>query len=665
MEQSIQNHHCAICNSILDAFNERGQLHTLLRSWPTRRIFIYLTGPFYLDREFDHNGTVLPRRPDISNPDYIVINMFLNIEVKALPYSGPEGDIGEPSFTNRVGQVDVATDQVLNAPIQFTITPQFKMKYSNENTPVPCSIEEWEVPFSKIELIKGWLKHCSEIHGKQCSDIESRHGMSIGARLPKGFRVIDTQGMNIIQPDDFVRYVALSYMWSGVSTGNIQLEKSNVDALETRDSIRIPPIPDIISDVIALCRELGERYLWVDRLCVFQDDQDTKPGRINAMDRIYSLSTFAIIAALNTRDGVGLPGFTNRPRHWRSSVWSPPHAAEVEAQGFEVANNIGNVERLLSERRLFITEHQVAYECCQGQASELLTWTASANPESWTNHHEEALEPRGVDGTSGFYDYCAWVKDYSSRQLSFGADILNAFAGIGNALSAVFNSRMLYGLPKTYLGQCLLWTTSGVTCPRGELYFLNTARIVYFHYQDPEKGLRRLAIKERWIGDEISIEDLSRSEKLPALKGKHFPGEWRTNQHWRDCPQNPWQTFDRQTLDPNACKIAAMLPGSLVFNTTVASLGVDHLQYTDVGESVGILSTMVFSWLEKYTLRSKYSFFEQWNKMWLLDVMLVERLSCQPFVARGIAVRTVRFSTDGISLPQPICVYSSIRQLNA
>ncbi|KAI1451331.1 heterokaryon incompatibility protein-domain-containing protein [Annulohypoxylon moriforme] len=406
-------------------------------------------------------------------------------------------------------------------------------------------------------------------------------------------------------------------------------------------------MPDVIADAVALRRDLGERFLWVDRLCIVQDDQDSKPGQISAMDRIYRSATFTIVAALNTPDLV-----IRDPRS------GPDHiAGDVEAQGFDAASNIGSVvdtslwnkrgwtfqERLLSRRRIFITEYQVIYECCEGQATELLTWDHStmygspASPssqvqssdylpvqdEETSSNNRQAAEAAGFYADSSYIsnsyvvkeavsirDYYVWVKDYSSRQLSFGTDILNACLGVGNALGAAFDSRMLYGLPEKHFTQCLLWSALGVTYPRSEThgipswsrasrlnpvhydwhcddhdkYFLKIASLVCFYYQDPDlQSLGRLDIQEIWILHEISIEELSKRGELPALVGKHIPGEWRTNRDWRDCPHNPWQIFAHQDMGQDNCKIAAMFPGSLIFNTTVASLLIDHLQHNTDG----------------------------------------------------------------------------------
>ncbi|KAI1204558.1 HET-domain-containing protein [Annulohypoxylon truncatum] len=747
VEQLIQHPNCAMCTSILHVYYMRSQVIPHLQSWPARHIVISITGPFYLDRGVSPGGRIIRRRPNLSDPNYIVVRTFLKLEVKALPYENSEDGKEESYFIRCDGQADVPSDEVRNAPTQFTTTPQFMMKYSNETVPVLCDMKEWEVCFFDIQLLGNWLNHCSEVHGKQCVNSKGENDV-----LPTGFRVIDTHHMKILQPNDFVRYVALSYMWSGEPGNDTQLERSNVDAFEMQDSLRALRIPDIIADAVALCRDLGERFLWVDRLCIVQDDQVNKPGQINAMDRIYHLATFTIIAALNTRNGIGLPGFANRPRHPRSSVWAHPHTGDVEAQGLDITNHISNVvdtslwnkrgwtfqERLLSKRRLFITEYQVIYECCEGQAIELFTWDNSAvygasgdlgsqtrSSSSSFDEDEDTTNLRHIDQVSGFCmenqyvsnsyavketasirDYCVWVQDYSSRQLSFGTDILNAFAGVGNALGAILGSRLLHGLPEKYFTQCLLWSTSSVASPRGETcsipswswaswvsavrydwhyddrdeLFLKIASLVYFYYQDPDsQELRKLDIKEMWIRNEISIEELSKREELPALAGKHIPGEWRTNRDWKDCPQNPWQTFDRQDLDQDACKIAAMFPGSLVFNTTVAFLSIDHLRYADgmsakyemsdaslrnkYGEAVGIMRTLENSWIEarrstngnkklfdfivlsgklqKSSVRNSYSFFDRWGEMWLLDVMLVHRLPCKPFVARRVAVGTV------------------------
>ncbi|KAI1780281.1 HET-domain-containing protein [Hypoxylon cercidicola] len=750
VEQLTRDPQCALCAAVFNAYSERSQALPSLQSWPPQRIVIRITGPFYTD-QFLQDQIIMSRQPDVSDPNYIVVRTFLELNIRCLPREHMEENGSKQCFTEQKDQVATATDEAPYPQLELTITPQFKMKYSNEEIPVLCGIEEWETPHFDVGVLKNWLKHCSDVHGTECVAKAGENAV-----LPEGFRVIDTEEMSVIQPSGFIHFVALSYMWSCDPNDNVQLEKSNVDALQAPGSLRKTTIPGIIADAITLCRDLGERYLWVDRLCIIQDDEITKPCQINAMDKIYSLATLTIIGALNVRNGLGLPGVGGRPRHPRASIWSRPHSADVEGQGTRLDNLISDVidtslwnkrgwtfqERLLSKRRLFITESQVIFECCQGQATELLTWTLatvcespatvdipakigdSEEATSFTSINERSKSQRAM-AVPGFYeyyrdtddsfvfketasiqDYCRWVKDYSSRQLSCGTDILNAFAGIGNSLSAAWDSEVLYGIPEKYFPAGLLWDSMGTASRGGNIpswswassltpidyewhcksysrEFFQIASLVYFYYQDPSQGLRKLDTEERWIQHQKTIEELAKGEELPPLEGKKIPGEWRTNWDWRQCPQSPWETFKCLALDPDACNIAAMFPGSLVFNTTVASLEIDHLHKIDYvkgppmvheasnallrnrwGDGVGVLSNMDFRWieerrsnegnkklfdiiilsgqLEKYGVRKYLALFDKWEDMWLLDVMLVERLPCKPFVARRVAVGTVK-----------------------
>ncbi|KAI1761582.1 HET-domain-containing protein [Hypoxylon sp. FL1150] len=728
VKQLMKDSQCTLCLIILEAYHERVEEFPSLQSCPPDRIDIYIEGPYYTDCN-NQWPAGLTRQPDVSNPNYIVVKTFLHLEIT------------------------MTTDRAHKA--QFDITPQFKMKYSNKETPVLCGIEWWEIPHFDVKVVRDWLEHCNVHHGTQCVAKVNGNGAP-----PGDFRLVDAQKMCVVQPGDFVRFVALSYVWSCDPDKRVQLDKSNVDALQAPGSLDKFAIPGIIADAIVLCRDLGERYLWVDRLCIIQDDEITKHNQINIMDRIYSLATFTIVAALNTRTGAGLPGVGGSPRRPRASVWSEPYDVYPPSQGIKlnsllsaaVNNTLWNKrgwtfqERLLSRRVLFITESQVLFECCRGQAAESLTWTLSpigqfpanidflaerivfrdvgdlANIDKMSMLQKVTAvpgiyEPYRALGESSFVfketasmvDYCIWVEDYSSRQLSYGTDILDAFAGVGNSLGAAWNSDMLYGLPEKYLSACLLWHSTVIARRSGDIpswswascltpiYYSwrycewasrktsDIASLVYFYYQDPSQGLRKHNIEERWIQHKKTIQELAIEEKLPPLKGEYVPAEVTTNHDWRGCPQNPWETFKHQDLNPSACDIAAMFPGSLVFNTTVASLEIDHLFYADEtfperyvahvdeehgaqkamlrnkrGATLGVLDKVEFNWvearrstegsrryfdfivlsggLETWANRDRVVYMDDGADLWLLNVMLVERLPCKPFVARRVAI---------------------------
>lgn len=240
------------------------------------------------------------------------------------------------------------------------------------------------MPLFNVSVIRNWIRGCDAIHGNKCTQPPHQ------TQLPPGFRVINVVNMNIAEPVGPTRYVALSYMWGSAagSQNDFQLEKKNVRYLEAPGSLINASIPKVVTDAISLCKDLGEIYLWIDRLCIVQDDQELKPAQIVAMDKIYRSATFTLAAALSNPSGDGLPGHQEKPRDLYSSIWIPPYDANVETRGIKpngirslVDSSLWNrrgwtfQERLLSQRCLFITEHQTMFKCSQAEASEELTWS--------------------------------------------------------------------------------------------------------------------------------------------------------------------------------------------------------------------------------------------------------------------------------------------------
>ena len=82
-------------------------------------------------------------------------------------------------------------------------------------------------------------------------------------------------------------YVALSHCWSSQET---RLTISNMRKFQQR----IEPLEmgRQVSDAIELTRSLGLRYIWIDVLCVVQDDVE---DRLNAMSRLPDIYRSAII----------------------------------------------------------------------------------------------------------------------------------------------------------------------------------------------------------------------------------------------------------------------------------------------------------------------------------------------------------------------------------
>jgi hypothetical protein len=64
----------------------------------------------------------------------------------------------------------------------------------------------------------------------------------------------------------------------------------------------------MVQDATLFVQSIGEKYLWVDSLCIAQDDIANKHDQIKNMNMVYS-KAFATIVALSGRDASAtLPG---------------------------------------------------------------------------------------------------------------------------------------------------------------------------------------------------------------------------------------------------------------------------------------------------------------------------------------------------------------------
>ncbi|OAG18895.1 HET-domain-containing protein [Alternaria alternata] len=141
-----------------------------------------------------------------------------------------------------------------------------------------------------FDLVIGWLKLCNETHEHIISPIHS-----ISAH--KDLRFIDTKRRCVIEQDQRVRYAALSYTWG--QEEQYCLKRENVEILKEPGSLdrNNITIRQVIIDAIEVCVKADIPYLWVDALCIVQDDEQGKMFQIQNMDSVYSNAYITIVQA--------------------------------------------------------------------------------------------------------------------------------------------------------------------------------------------------------------------------------------------------------------------------------------------------------------------------------------------------------------------------------
>ncbi|KAJ4397579.1 hypothetical protein N0V93_001811 [Gnomoniopsis smithogilvyi] len=108
-----------------------------------------------------------------------------------------------------------------------------------------------------------------------------------------------------------VEYVALSHCWGppAIASKILQLRKNNFEDL--RGSIPFFELPATFQHAIQATLDLGFRYLWIDSLCIIQDDDEDFAREAPTMGFLYANAVCTISATASENPLMGLWGSTD------------------------------------------------------------------------------------------------------------------------------------------------------------------------------------------------------------------------------------------------------------------------------------------------------------------------------------------------------------------
>ena len=311
-----------------------------------------------------------------------------------------------------------------------------------------------------LSLIRKWINSCEENHGPECKS-ESYN--------PTYIRLLDTKRMRLVSGCQKYRYFALSYVWGNVAT--FKTIKSNLSELGEDGSIlrMRHKFPQAINDAISLVSELQERFLWVDALCIVQDDPRDKQVHIPHMDVIFSQAVATIVSLSGKDASSGLPGVQEESRRVRQcSVTVGPWQlfAKLPELSVTLENSKWHTrawtfqEGILSKRCLFFSEDQVYFQCQSGYYTE--DSHGDQTRHEWDSGFFNPFSKKGTKSTDSFYEvfnvYNRLVKAYSRREYTYHSDSLNAFQGVLSSFNTSFEWNFISALPEDVFDLALLWS---------------------------------------------------------------------------------------------------------------------------------------------------------------------------------------------------------------
>jgi hypothetical protein len=222
-------------------------------------------------------------------------------------------------------------------------------------------------------------------------------------------------------------------------------------------------------------RKLGERYIWIDSMCILQDSKDDWDREASSMASTYGNATMTLVSASSSAYG----GMSDRRNPLRNSAaYIPSQEGSTKFSVYLLPNGQPRdtpleaptdsrgwcyQEDILSSRMVKFTQQSVSWQCVGDKSS---------NP----GNRAQCLEQ--LQKHPPYRWYTLWyrlIERYTNKNLTYSKDKLLAFYGIACAKAG---SAYLAGFLKTDPWISLLWC-------RDENQIRNRPGIRYSDYVAP------------------------------------------------------------------------------------------------------------------------------------------------------------------------------------
>ncbi|TRX89037.1 hypothetical protein FHL15_010056 [Xylaria flabelliformis] len=279
-------------------------------------------------------------------------------------------------------------------------------------------------------------------------------------------------------------YATLSYCWGPPSDTKRQLRTTSHRLKEFLTAIPVALMPPIMRDVVDVCRSLSIRHIWIDALCILQDDVRDWEIESAEMGEIYrhSLLTICTPSSASCLQGIlGTRDNNNIRLNFKSAV-HPHIMGNLVLQSIEPEASTHRSfahqhpylqmesstwatrgwtfqERYLAQRILYFDRRMISFECGNGLQAEN-GFSRDGNPlES-----AETIEQFTRGHVTKHVLYQMWresiIREHFKRQFTVIEDRLPSLSGLANTILKFTKDTFCAGFWKGDITYSLLWGLS-------------------------------------------------------------------------------------------------------------------------------------------------------------------------------------------------------------
>jgi hypothetical protein len=362
----------------------------------------------------------------------------------------------------------------------------------HRHTLVPPSFRRQNNPLTNsvpnLELARAWLGNCFHSHAP-CHSVQHVEIMPL--------RLLDVSNISCVKLSlDFQnrkRYVTLSYKWG--QGAKFLLKSENL--MSSVEGVELTSFPETFLDAVETTSYLGFNYLWIDALCIKQDDPQELDDQVRVMDDIFKGSSLTLFAGASeiAHSGLGLmrdpvlcqPTKVNLTFSLNGWMYNKLFFIQsfqlfaTDREDYEVLTLFQRgwvlQEEVLARRGLIFATDGMWWGCICEEAKErdlkcskierirnrCSQFDSFNNLRVWLLGHDPYTESKRWSNTNDRGDildeWYTMIEKYSKRQLSFDSDVLRAVAGLASAVGKLRGFTYVSGLWAEDMQLGLLWRT--------------------------------------------------------------------------------------------------------------------------------------------------------------------------------------------------------------
>lgn len=276
--------------------------------------------------------------------------------------------------------------------------------------------------------------------------------IDVGIKGTDSCRLVETKSDPIFMQSSDIQYATLSYCWGSPEQSSRQFKTETSSLQERICGFSFDQTSPILQDAIRVTQTLGIRYLWVDAVCIIQDDKQDWYRESSQISLIFQNATLTICTPASTscQEGFLSRGWTMTRIKFRSRINKAVSGSytlrlvgemndyfHATADGLSLALTYSHwatrgwtlQEYELSQRALMFTRtklHVITEHGVQSEANETVDMSECTRGTSFLPGNRNELNK--------YLNFLSLVENYSTMKLTHRSDKFPAISGLASRL---------------------------------------------------------------------------------------------------------------------------------------------------------------------------------------------------------------------------------------